>query len=1216
MLRSLLLLGCLTPLLADSVLVDPLTDGAAWQLGGHRINYQLGRSSVGPSAEQTRPGFATTLRLTYDFSDPRRQWLSYYHLGPAIPGDCRSLSFQLYGDGGDGRLRLAIEDARGRWFQREVGRIDWTGWREVATTLEPESWRPLTRIGETPLPPLMPINLREIAVMRGLPEQASGAVWISELRAETEVAPLDQVGCQLSLPPDHLGAAIALTADGPPPAVTVLFANRANQPLRARLDWQVLDYLERVVSSGAGDLTLPAQGELRQSLTDRLRDAGSYQVRVVLTADGTTREWHLPLALASMHPRRPNRLFGVHSNIAGVVQREQPLVERLNAASGCGWTRISMNWAEINPAEGSWAWSGAARVDGAMGRALLGSGSSLELPYDPRFDLPAGLTIAFWSKLDGSNGNWQWPIYHEGLGGERERAWGVFFGRDTGELTFSAGFASRPEVGHVDLGSGFSGWDGRWHHCAVSYDPAAKLVTFHIDGKLVRSVAQPGGPLRPARSPVRIASSYAGALDELRVFDRALTTDEVALLAAKQPGPTDGLVMGWTFDEPDGAFRDLSGGGFDLAPAEPFCIQQVREARRQGLQVLGILGFPPVWASTAAPGDPRPAQHEPILEAWETYVEETVRHYADVIDHWELWNEPNIRVFWEPEPDPQTFARIAIAGYHAAKRGNPNAVVMTPALAGPHGNGDRLEFLDTILAAGVKDATDAISIHPYRQTTPEESDLVGELRHIHEASGGKPIWYTEMCWTNQIPGGSVESRTAQMLVRCVALSLGSGLVDKIIWFRFHDPGVDRFYTEHNYGLCANDLTPKPAWFAFRTCADLLEEAQPAGDWDLGEGAIGRLFSTEQGKVAVVWSPDGPRPVAIRTASQRVTTVDPMGNGQPIATPDQVWLGQVDETPLFLTGLGEQAAPTASPLTAQMPRLATNATGVLSFGVSNPGARAMRAKLLLTVADGIRLGAPEITELELAAGEARTVPVPVTAGAEPGVRTLTAALTLGDTTLRRDVTVAVHTAAADAGPVGWWKFDEGQGTTLADSSGHGLTGTVAAPRWVDGRSAKALEFAAGAIATVPPSPLLDLADEVTVAFWIKPTADTGTWQFPLTRFFNENVVRNYGVYLAPGQLQPAFSTSPVDDPSPHRDVRAGTGLTIGQWHHIAARYSLFDSVCRVFLDGRPVATQTLGGPMKLVPDQPLRIGVATKAVIDDVRVWPRALSDEEVARLVE
>ena len=1210
--RLTLVLLCAAPLIAEPMLVDPLTDASQWQLGGQRINYVLGRSSVAASTEHPRPGYDTALRLTYDFTEPRRSWLSYYHLGKAVPGDCRELSFQLFGDESGARLRLSLEDARGRWFQREAGRVDWSGWREVTVPVNDGSWRPLTRIGEEPLPPLMPIDLKEIAVVRNGAEQPSGAIWISELRAEIEIRPLDRIDLELSS--KRPGNVIAA---GKPIILETRITNHGSEAVDGQATEEVLDYLGHVVTSEVREFHLNGNQELLGGTSCAVSGEGSFTYRLTIAAGDHRRVWFHRFAVVQDTPAQgydPASQFGIWGNVAGLSRQEEPLAERLNADSRCGWTRIGFSWPQINPRPGVFAWDGAGRTAGAKGLALVGSTATLQLPDDPRFDVPDGLTIAFWSKLDGGNGNWQWPIFHEGPSGERERGWGVFFHRDTGEFVFSAGFAGRSDLPHADLGSGFKAWDGQWHHCAVTYDPAAHAVIFYVDGQAVRSVDQPNGQLRPVRSPVRIGSSFAGLLDELRIYDRALPAAGIAALAAKQSGPVAGLLAGWTFDEPDGAFQDLSGHGFDLAPADPQPVQLAQQAREQGIAVLGILGFPPDWASTAPEDAARPWVYEPKLEAWETYVEQTVRHYAEVVDHWELWNEPNISVFWEPEPNPQAFARIAIAGYHAAKRGNPNAVVMTPGLAGPHGNGSRMEFLDAILAAGVKDATDAVSIHPYRQTTPEASDLAGELRHIHDASGGKPIWYTEMCWTNQIPGGSTESRTAQMLARCFALSIGSGLVDKIIWFRFHDPGVDRFYTEHNYGLCWNDLTPKPAWFAYRTCTRLLDHAVPAGDWDLGSGAMGRLFETAEGRVAVLWSPDGSTPAAVKVGAEQVTQVDLMGNATTVPTPGGVWLGNLDETALFLTGLGPEAAPGNSPLTVEVPRLIAGQRAALRIEVTNPQPRPTTMRLAFddpSVGPGQPGG-----ELPLTAGERRTFEVGLAAGAEPDSRTLTVTLQLGEQRLTRTVTIAVHSTAADAGPIGWWKLDEGQGTTFADSSPSGSSGTVEAPEWVSGKDGQALRFSGGGIATVAASPKLDCRDEVTVAFWIKLEADTGTWQFPVTRFFNENVIRNYGVYLAPGELQPAFSTSPVDDPSPHRDVRAGIGLTTGQWHHVAASYGMFDGVCRVYVDGQLSATDHLGGPMKLVSDQPLRLGVGTRAVIDDVMVWSRVLSEDEVARLAE
>ena len=49
-------------------------------------------------------------------------------------------------------------------------------------------------------------------------------------------------------------------------------------------------------------------------------------------------------------------------------------------------------------------------------------------------------------------------------------------------------------------------------------------------------------------------------------------------------------------------------------------------------------------------------------------------------------------------------------------------------------------------------------------------------------------------------------------------------------------------------------------------------------------------------------------------------------------------------------------------------------------------------------------------------------------------------------------------AADPTLVGWWWFDDGVGTTAADSSGYKNNGTLTnGPMWVAGKFGKAMQF---------------------------------------------------------------------------------------------------------------------------------------------------------------
>ncbi len=75
--------------------------------------------------------------------------------------------------------------------------------------------------------------------------------------------------------------------------------------------------------------------------------------------------------------------------------------------------------------------------------------------------------------------------------------------------------------------------------------------------------------------------------------------------------------------------------------------------------------------------------------------------------------------------------------------------------------------------------------------------------------------------------------------------------------------------------------------------------------------------------------------------------------------------------------------------------------------------------------------------------------------------------------------------ADTGLVGYWKFDEGSGTTATDSSGNGNTGTIYGATWVDGKSGKALSFDGNDDYVVSTTVNFSTGSaDRTISFWVK------------------------------------------------------------------------------------------------------------------------------------
>lgn len=84
---------------------------------------------------------------------------------------------------------------------------------------------------------------------------------------------------------------------------------------------------------------------------------------------------------------------------------------------------------------------------------------------------------------------------------------------------------------HLQLDEGAPVGQGVWEHVACTFDDAADTLRFYVDGAFAYGL-HCDTPLGTADSSLRIGSShwgdaYKGALDQLAIFDRALTADEI-----------------------------------------------------------------------------------------------------------------------------------------------------------------------------------------------------------------------------------------------------------------------------------------------------------------------------------------------------------------------------------------------------------------------------------------------------------------------------------------------------------------------------------------------------------------------------------------------------------------------------------------------------------------------------------------------------------------
>jgi hypothetical protein len=144
------------------------------------------------------------------------------------------------------------------------------------------------------------------------------------------------------------------------------------------------------------------------------------------------------------------------------------------------------------------------------------------------------------------------------------------------------------------------------------------------------------------------------------------------------------------------------------------------------------------------------------------------------------------------------------------------------------------------------------------------------------------------------------------------------------------------------------------------------------------------------------------------------------------------------------------------------------------------------------------------------------------------------------------------------------------------------------------------------------------DAFTVSAWIRPQQADGPI---VTRAEDKIDGEGWGLYLQNGRVQVNLIKRKLDDSI---RVETKTKLTPGSWRHVAMSYdgSRVAAGVRIYVDGSPQEVEILLDAINqdFQTDEPLRIGGGGGfggpflGDIDDVRVYGRALTNDEVAML--
>ena len=237
----------------------------------------------------------------------------------------------------------------------------------------------------------------------------------------------------------------------------------------------------------------------------------------------------------------------------------------------------------------------------------------------------------------------------------------------------------------------------------------------------------------------------------------------------------------------------------------------------RNLRVLGVIAYSPDWARPPGTSFSAPPDNPSDYAAFATAV---VNRYGSRVSNWQLWNEPNLPLFFggTPRNAPQ-YTDLVKAAYPAIKAVQPNSTVVLAGLSRLPGEESPPAFLDKMYAAGAKGNFDAAAAHPYVFPTglaanPENgwSD-VAALHDVMAANGdgGKQIWMTELgAPTSEDADGVSQQEQAKQITDVLAAAAATGYSGPAFIYSIRDTdSSNRGDRESNCGaLLTSDWQPK------------------------------------------------------------------------------------------------------------------------------------------------------------------------------------------------------------------------------------------------------------------------------------------------------------------------------------------------------------------------------------------------------------------------
>jgi hypothetical protein len=283
-----------------------------------------------------------------------------------------------------------------------------------------------------------------------------------------------------------------------------------------------------------------------------------------------------------------------------------------------------------------------------------------------------------------------------------------------------------------------------------------------------------------------------------------------------------------------------------------FTDEAIKAQARRGVMVAGILIYTPQWASPT-PEKGRPVDPPRGLDlkyndpnnTWGQFVRKVVDRHKGAVNHWIIWNEPDLYtpgLRYTFDGSFEQYAQLLKVAYLNVKEVNPSAKVVLGGFAywwdKEHG---RPPFLGPLLEVIGRDPErqrnnhyfDIVSVHTYTAPLNSFTEPMIMREILMARNMTKPIWIGE---SNVIPHDDPSNplgaghfrasldQQASYIIQAMAMAVAAD-VERYAVYKATDEKAEN--DVELWGLIRNNGTAKPSYVAFQVGARYFANAKKA-----------------------------------------------------------------------------------------------------------------------------------------------------------------------------------------------------------------------------------------------------------------------------------------------------------------------------------------------------------------------------------------------------